>query len=251
MIKTRTGVLASGMLTILLLAGSGCERRVLWEYRDDPYLADYAQRPEAQLLRKLRSRYTDDRQITLRILADRAAAARRAGNEIEAERLVQILLNHYRKDRNPGTRGTILEICLPVAGPGSRLAETWLRERIADGSWTIPAARTLALVSPDRAAPLISPLTQHPILPVRYEAALVLCNLGDRRSESAARDVLAEMAEPAWPRRVAELPLAQARANLAARIERIWPAADGPAVPVPLPGDGSLAPRPPAREPAP
>lgn len=206
---------------LALLATSGCERRVLWTVRDDPYLQDMAALQEPDVLAMLRSMYRDDRQLALRTLAIRSAEARERGDDLSAERLVQMLLQQYRKDRRPETRGTIVSLCAPICGVGSERMHAFLRERIADGEWTVEAALSLAAIDGEDAAATLVPLTRHPAPEARYGAAFALTGVGGSTARSAVRTVLDDMSAGNWPQEVAGLPLATARERLAARAERM------------------------------
>ena len=90
-----------------ILSAGGCENRMLWSYRDDPYLHQYANHGEAYCLQKTKSLYADNRQIALRVLAEEAARAQAAGDAESADRLVGVVLGRFEAYRNPAIRSCI------------------------------------------------------------------------------------------------------------------------------------------------
>ena len=222
----RSGSLATGVWGVIagvaLLVGCGCERRVLWEYRDDPYLQQYAAYSEEQCVRKTKSMYVDDRQLALRSLAERAAELRAAGDVQGAERIVEEIIQRYARDSTPSVQATIIAICAPVCGVGSSRMQMFLRERIAEGEWIEPALLSLAAVGPADRYQMLAPLIEHPSHEVRYHVAMALTTIGDPRAEPLLQDLLAGMDSSLWPASVAGGTLRQARERLAQRSARLW-----------------------------
>ncbi len=209
----------AGMLLILV---PGCESRMLWSYRDDPYLAEYAKLGEEECLRKLNSVYTDDRRVALRVLAHMAAEYARQGEAARADRLVQYIIEQFGVDKSRKVRCAIVCVCMPECGRGSRRAETFLRRLIAGGEWSVEAAFSLAAISPAQGVSLLEPLTRHPSAQIRYQAAMALTVLGDPGGAGAARRVVMEMRRSGWPRSIGEKSLRAARDCLRRRVERLW-----------------------------
>ena len=216
---------------VLLLAAGGCERRVLWSYRDDPYFAPFAALSDEECLRRLESFYTDDRRLALRMLAYRSRRARLAGETQRAERLVKYLVEQFFEDKSREVRECIVCVCMPECGQGSPAAERFLRRLVAQGRWGEEASLSLAALRPSQGLGLLLPLARHPSPAVRYRAALALTALGERGGREAVRRVVEEMKPPAWPANVGGRPLALARADLERRARRLWgdarPAAAG------------------------
>jgi hypothetical protein len=208
------------LAAVLLL--TGCERRVFWSYRDDPYLHNYAVGGEKICVESLGSLYLDDRQVALRVLAENSARARAAGDVAQADRLLELILRRYKKDRSAEIRSCIISLCLPVCGCGSKEARDFLCQLLAGGAWSEPAAIALASITPEQAFPLLEPMTKHPSPLVRYEAAMALTVLGDERGEAIVRDIIAEMASNTWPQSIHDLPKSLAAATLSARADRAW-----------------------------
>ncbi len=222
----------AGLLLLALLAsGSGCENRMLWAYRDTPYLHDYVEAGEAHCRRRLRSPYVDDRMVALRALAEMSARARRSGDAGRADRLAELILEQYERDLDPRVRNCIIALCAPVSGHGSPPTEAFLRERLAETTWAAPASLSLAALRPEEGYELLAPLAKHPSPIVRYEGALALTVLGDPRGAKDVRRVLGEMTPPTWPYRLHGVALREAREGLATRAERTWGAAASGSLP--------------------
>lgn len=105
---------------LLLAAGgialAGCDGAMWWKYRDDPYLSAMADRGEQDALKNANSVHADVRQTALRILADRADRARRAGAGADANRLEGIIIRRYRAEKDQSVRACVVLICAPAVG---------------------------------------------------------------------------------------------------------------------------------------
>lgn len=210
------------LFAFVLVTSVGCERRVMWEHRDDPYLHDVSLLTEDEVLSMTRSFYIDDRQLALRELANRSARARERGDDTTADRLVLMLIRQYEKYRDPEVRGTIISLCAPVCASESERMMSFLRKRIAEGAWVVEAAHALAAARPDDGLSILMPLTQHPSPEIRFEAAMALTCLGDPAARPVVDGVVAEMHGERWPGTLRDIPLANARELLAARSARLW-----------------------------
>lgn len=220
----------------------GCEERMLLDYRDDPYLAEYAGLDEAALALHLRSIYLDDRKLALRVLAQKSAEARLAGDAAAADRMVERIVEAYEADKNQDVRACVVALCAPVCGKGSERMLIFLRRRIAEGAWTEQAALALAASEGGRAASELLPLLHHPKPEVRYAGAVALTVCGDPSGRAPVAELLASMTPgAAWPYRLNGQSLREARRSLEARAERCFasvqaaPAAGSPS-PVEVPG---------------
>ncbi|MBN2711213.1 MAG: hypothetical protein JXR97_02125 [Planctomycetes bacterium] len=209
-------------LCFLVAVSGGCESRVLLDYRDTPYLADYDLKDDDFLVRKLKSIYIDDRIIALRVIAERSARAREAGDQVRADLLAQTVLDRYVYDKNAAVKDTVISICAPICGKGSSAVEMFLRERIAEGEWAVPAAFSLASIEPKDAYGLLAPLTEHPSREIRFRAALAMTTIGDPRAHRVVRSVIADMRSGSWPEKVGEYSLGYAVRLLSARADRVW-----------------------------
>lgn len=208
------------LIAVTLLLAAGCGDAVLWEYRDDPYIARVAGKSEQELLRSVNAKSMNERQMALRILADRAGEFRRRGRRSEAAELEGVIIRRYFVEREEEVRACIVRIAAPAVGRGSSATVRFLRDRIAAGEFPGYAALSLASLGPKNAYADIQPLTRHPAPEVRYQAALALALLGDMRGYDAAAGVWRSMESSLWPDRVEGMPLPEARESLAARARR-------------------------------
>ena len=195
----------------LLFVFSGCTNTMWWDYRDDPYLAEMANSGEIGALKKINSAYPEDRQLALRILAELSSRARKAGNYQAADRMVDVIINKYHAESNAEVRYSIISLCAPIAGPGSREMLEFLQERIALGEYPGTAAISIAELRPPGAAGIILPLTRHPSHTVRYQAALALIMVADYKTFETVRKIWLSMVAPPWPETLDGMPLREAR----------------------------------------
>lgn len=193
---------------------------MLWDYRDDPYLAEYMEFGEKTCIRKTNSVYTDDRQVALRCLAETADQLRRAGDTANADRLVSIIIDRYQREQDEGVRSCIIRLCAPVCGRNSQVMQAFLCRLIAEGE--PEAALSLAAAKPGNGLALLIPLTRHPKMEVRYEGAMALTVLGDQGGTEAVYIVVNQMKPHAWPSRIRQQSLIHARDTLRARADRMY-----------------------------
>lgn len=219
----RTSLLAAAVLACTCLVSPGCRQSYIWwDYRDDPYLVSMAGKGEQEILRHLASAYHDERQVALRLLAHQAARERRLGRPVEANRLEDIIIRHYRVETDNEVRACIVKICAPAAGRGSANMVAFLRARIAAGEFPGYAAVSLAYLGPRGAFENIEPLTRHPAHEVRLQAATALIVLGDPRGFDPVARIWRGMHPPSWPDKINGMPLPDAREGLSRRAERAF-----------------------------
>lgn len=204
----------------LLAFASGCDSAMLWQYRDDPYIADVAARGDQEVLRSVNAPGGNERQMALRILADRAGELRRLGRRAEAAAIEEIVIRRYFIEREQDVRACIVRICAPSVGRGSSAMVRFLRDRIAAGEFPGYAAISLASLGPKGAYADIVPLTRHPDPEVRLQAATALTALGDPRGYDAVARVWRGMKDAVWPETVDGMSLSEARDGLEARARR-------------------------------
>ncbi|MCL2000736.1 MAG: hypothetical protein FWG74_04810 [Planctomycetes bacterium] len=213
------------LFTVVLsgaVLAAGCNDNVWRDYRDDPFLADLAERGEQPALREINSFDQNQRLTALRLIAHQAGAARRNGRIDEAERLEGAILRRYQVEREPAVRAGIVRICAPAVGRGSSGMAAFLRERIAAGEFPGYAALSLVSLEPGGAFAYIEPLTRHPAPEVRLQAATALTTLRDPRGIEPVARVWRGMQVPPWPDRIEGAPLFEAKAGLAQRAERAF-----------------------------
>lgn len=205
---------------VLLLTSAGCNNKMWWEYRDDPYIANLAKRSTPDVLRYVNSPNKNDRQMALRIVADRANEARRDGRQQQARELEEVVIRRYFIEKEQEVRACIVMLCAPAAGRGSVAMIRFLRDRIAAGEFPGYAALSLATLAPKHAVLDIEPLTRHPAPEVRLQAATALCVLGDPKGFGAVERVWAGMQKSVWPESIDGMTREEARASLEARARR-------------------------------
>ena len=211
------------VLLAALLLFSGCNRRLRWDYRDDPYLGQYAAMGEAECIRRLDSVYDDDRIVALRVLAEISADYRRKGDVDEAERVVGLILKRYEREPSQAVRRSVVALCLPVCGVGSERTKDFLRGRLAAGEFAGEAALALAALSPEGVFEDLEPLTRHPSADIRYRGAVALTVVGDARGVEGVRRVLLDMESgDGWPKRIDGMSLSEARSGLETRANRAF-----------------------------
>lgn len=203
--------LAFGPVLLLL---AGCGDYVWYAYRDDPYLAETGGKAEGEVMRGLNSPSRDERQIAIRLLAQRAAAARSRRDIQTADRIDEVVIRRYTLERDNSVRACVVRLYAPVAGRGSNRVVEFLRGRIAAGEFPGYAALSLAAIRPRSAFQDIEPLTRHPDTAVRYQAAVALTVLGDPRGFDPVARVWRGMTSPPWPGTVEEMDFAVAKTNL-------------------------------------
>ncbi len=208
------------LAAILLCPVSGCGDAMLWQYRDDPYIAGVAAKGDQEVLRAVNAPSGNERQMALRILADRAGELRRAGRRDEAAAIEEIIIRRYFVEKEPDVRACIVRICASAVGRGSSAMVRFLRDRIAAGEFPGYAAVSLASLGPKGAYEDIAPLTRHPDPEVRLQAATALAALGDPRGYDAVARVWRGMEHSLWPETVDGMSLAEARDGLEARARR-------------------------------
>ncbi len=213
-------VSAAALLALALAAGSGCGDGMWLEYRDDPYIAAIAGKSDQELLRSVNAARGDERQMALRILADKAGELRRRGKRNAAADIEEIIIRRYFVEKEQEVRACVVRICAPSVGRGSSAMVRFLRDRIAAGEFPGYAALSLASLGPKDAYADIAPLTRHPAPEVRYQAALALTLLGDQRGYDATAMVWRGMQTSLWPDRVEGMALDEARDSLQARAKR-------------------------------
>ncbi len=214
--------LQASLAGCLLWGILGCQNNLWWEYRDDPYIANVANKGDAEVMRSVNGMNKDDRQMGLRIIATRAGECRRLGKLEEAREYEEVIVRRYFVEKEPEVRACIVRICAPACGRGSTRMVKFLLDRIAAGEYPGYAALSLAALHPRNAYENIEPLTRHPAPEVRLQAAEALAVLGDPRGYEAVSRVWRGMRKSIWPDKVDGVPLKDAREGLELRAERAF-----------------------------
>lgn len=220
--KIWTTIFEIALAAALCLFAAACTNDMWWEYRDDPFIADMSRRPTQEVIRGVNGINKDERQVALRILADRAGEMRRAGRGEIAREYEEIITRRYFVEKEQEVRACIVRLAAPSVGRGSTHMVRFLRDRIAAGEFPGFAALSLASLAPKDAVMDIEPLTRHPAPEVRLQAATALCVLADPRGFEAVERVWRGMRKAVWPDRIDGLSLEEARSSLEARARRTF-----------------------------
>lgn len=205
-------------LLLFLCFAPGCGSGMRWDSHDDSSATSDKIGPE--VLRAVNAPRKDDRQMALRMMAEKAGDLRRQGRRNEAAEIEDIIIRRYFIEKEQDVRAAIVRICAPSVGRGSTAMVKFLRDRIAAGEFPGYAALSLASLSPRDVYADIVPLTRHPAPEVRLQAATALAVLGDPRGYDSVVRVWKGMQESIWPEKVDGMSLAEARSGLETRARR-------------------------------
>lgn len=211
---------AIAAFVVVLCCLPGCGDGMRWEYGDDSYASNAAGKGGQEVLRAVNAPRKEDRQMALRVLAEKAGTLRREGRSGEARELEEIIIRRYFIEKEQDVRAGIVRICAPSVGRGSTAMVRFLRDRIAAGEFPGYAALSLASLAPKDVYADIVPLTRHPAPEVRLQAATALAVLGDSRGYDAVAKVWRGMQDSIWPEKVEGMSVAEARRGLEARARR-------------------------------
>lgn len=215
------------LLGLAALATAGCKRRAFYEWRDEPYIRPVYRGGERAALRRMKSRWPDDREIGCRALAVMAREARAKGQEEKARRYARTLMDHYATETSADTRSVLLALCLREAGRGDKVVGAFLASKVNSGEHPASAAYALAALKPPGAFESISAAFERAAdFETRYELLGALWLLGDRRAVPIYEKTLAEI-DSAWPARVHHMKKGDYKKALAGRLETLR-AACGP-----------------------
>ncbi len=221
--RTRRALLVA-VLAALTLAG--CKRRAFYEWRDEPYLRPVYAEGEKAALRRMKSRWADEREIGCRALAVMAREARAGGDEKTARRHARALMDHYATETSAETRAVLLALCLREAGRGDKVASAFLASKLNSDQHPASAAYALAALRPPGAFETISAaLERSKSFEVRYELLGALWLLGDPRAVAIYEKTLAEI-DSRWPARVHHMKKRDYRKALAGRLETLRAASE-------------------------
>lgn len=212
-------LLAAAVAALAMLAG--CQDNMWWEYRDDPYMANIAEKGEQEVVRGINSQSKEQRMTALRVAASRAGEYRLQGDTGTARDLEEIIIRRYFVEREQEVRACIVQMCAPSVGRSGTMVR-FLRERIAAGEFPGYAAISLASLGPRSAFEDIEPLTRHPAPDVRLQAATALTILADPRGYDSVLKVWKGMESTLWPDRMEGVSRREARRGLEARALRAF-----------------------------
>jgi len=210
------------------LALGGCGRRMLYEWRDEPYMRPVYASGEAAARERMGSRFADDRDIGCRVLSVIGREAARAGNIAKAREMAGALIAHCEHEPNASVRSTILAVCLRNVGEGDERVHEYLKKKAAFGAESASAAYALAALGGRGAFEAIAgryrAVGDHELRhELRYELLGALWLLGDARGVDILETALADMEGPltSWPRRIHHMRREDCAAALRSRLETL------------------------------
>ena len=209
------------------LAG-GCGRRMLYEWRDEPYMRPVYAAGEAAARRRMGSRFADDRDIGCRVLSVIGREAARSGDAAKAREIAGALIAHCEHETSAAVRSTILAVCLRNVGTGSERVHEYLRKEIAFGGESASAAYALAALDGSCAFESIAARyrasADHGL---KYELLGALWLLGDARGVDILKAALADMEGPltSWPERIHHMTRETCATALRSRLDALKKAA--------------------------
>ncbi|MBN1808383.1 MAG: hypothetical protein JW909_04900 [Planctomycetes bacterium] len=214
MSRAARGIPALAAAAILLC--SGCSRRIWYEWKDEPYMQPVYAGGTAEATRYASSPYASDRDIGLRVLSVMAKEARESGDEKEARRIANLIMERYWVETSEHVRSTIVAVCMRNAGRGDAAAEAFLKNRLAAGEEAVSAAYALAALK----APGSGPAIQEAFSRTRdygrkYEFLEALWLLGGPPARQAYDEALSRIAN--WPRKIHHMPKSVYRKTMESR----------------------------------
>jgi len=219
---------ARGAILVATLALSGCGRRMLYEWRDEPYMRPVYAAGEAAARERMRSRFADDRDIGCRVLSVIGREAARSGDAAKAREIAGALIARCEHEPNASVRSTILAVCLRNVGKGDERVHEFLKNRIAFGAESASAAYALAALGRKGAFETIAARYRaaggHELgYELRYELLGALWLLGDPRGVEILEAALADMEGPltSWPERIHHMRREDCATALRSRLETL------------------------------
>jgi len=219
---------AGGIFLVAALALVGCGRRMLYEWRDEPYMRPVCAAGEAAARERMGSRFADDRDIGCRVLSVIGREAAKSGDAAKAREIAKALIAHCEHERSPAVRSTILAVCLRNVGEGDERVHEYLKKKTAFGGESASAAYALAALGGEGAFEAIAAryraVGEHELgFELRYELLGALWLLGDPRGMAIMEAALADMEGPltSWPERIHHMRREDCAAALGSRLDTL------------------------------
>lgn len=212
------------LMALAALAGGGCGRRMLYEWRDEPYMRPVYAAGEEAARARMGSRFADDRDIGCRVLSVIGREAARAGDGATAREAARVLMLHCEHEPSPMVRSGILAVCLRNVGAGNEKVYEFLKDRVAFGGESASAAYALAALRAQGAFESITAryrsVGDHGL---KYELLGALWLLGDARGVGVLEKALAEMESSwsSWPKRIHHMRRETCAVALRSRLETL------------------------------
>lgn len=207
-------------LLMLFAFCAGCERRIFYEWRDEPYINPVYKQGEAEAKRRMGSCYPNERTIGLRALSVIGREALLAGDNKKALEITELFIAAYMKEPSPQVRSVILAVCMRNVCAGNRMAELFLIRQLRGGE-RASAAWTLAAMKSSWAFVHIKDayIREHD-WGMKYEMLGSLWLLGDERGVEILQTALGQMQQPnsPWPDKIHNMEKSMCVAALRSRI---------------------------------
>ena len=218
----------TAIMLLAALAFGGCGRRMLYEWRDEPYMRPVYAAGEAAARERIGSRFADDRDIGCRVLSVIGREAARSGDAAKAREIASVLIAHCEHERSPAVRSTILAVCLRNVGEGDARVHEYLNTKIAFGGESASAAYALAALRAPGAFEAMAArycvVGDHELgYELSYELLGALWLLGDARGVPILEAALADMEGPltSWPERIHHMRREDCATALRSRLETL------------------------------
>jgi hypothetical protein len=220
---------ASVALVVLAFAGTSCRgRRILYEWRDEPYLRPCYARGEEEARARMRSRFAQDRDIACRVLSVIGREAMRRGDRAKAREIARDLMARYAVEPDREVRSAIVALCLRDVGAGDDDVRAFLLARLEKGETPASAAFALAALKCEGAFEGLAAAYDRSRscgdFSLAWELLGALWLLGDGRAVAILESALAEM-DAAWPSEIRHMKRATCARTLASRLETLSAAA--------------------------
>ena len=212
------------ILLFAVLADGGCGRRMLYEWRDEPYLRPVYAAGALAARERMGSRFADERDIGCRVLSVIGREAARAGDTEKAREIARILIQHCEHEASPAVRSVIIALCLRNVGAENVQVHEFLRARLAFGGESASAAYTLAALQvPGAFEAIVARYRVVGDYGLKYELLGALWLLGDARGVGVLEEALAdiELSWTPWPKKIHHMPREKCAAALRSRVETL------------------------------
>jgi hypothetical protein len=203
-----------------LIFAQGCTKNPMIDYGDEVYLKEYEKVSLDDAYKLLKSRYTDERIIALRIISLKVAALNEISDFISVKKAVGIIIAHYATENDREVRSFLVGVTLRECGLNSGKVKDFLSYRIAEGDEAREAIYTYASLFPEKYKGLFSQLWLHPDFSIKYHSAIMFISVAENKDDvDRLKSALKKENWSKWPEVISGMPFAQCRNNLNSRIK--------------------------------
>jgi hypothetical protein len=219
-LRLKFPVFISAVLLLALIFAQGCTKNHMIDYGDEAYLKEYEGLSLEDAYKLLKSRYTDERIIALRIISLKVAALNEIADFISARKAVGIIIDHYASENDREVRSFLVEVTLRECGLNSGAVKDFLSYRIAEGDEAREAIYTYASLFPEKYRELFFQLWLHPDFSIKYHSAIMFISVIENKGDiERFKSLLKKEDWGKWPEMISGMPLAQCKKNLSSRIK--------------------------------